>query len=169
MNLKEIAAELAALTVIKDAVKEATDELRTLAKDELINVGADMAKAVVDNQEVAKVSLITRDVDFVIADEQAFKQWVVDNFATEIETKVRESFKKRFIETLAITPDNTIFSTLNGEILDFIQLEHKAPYVSTRFSPGGREAVIQAMHDKRITSLPWLNAYVENVIRKEID
>lgn len=169
MNLKDIAVELAALTVIKDAVKEATDELRNLAKDELINVGADMTKAQIDNQEVAKISLITRDVEFIITDEQAFVKWVAENFATEIEQKVRDSFKKKFIETLAITPDNAIFSTLNGEFLNFIGIDHKAPYVSTRFAPGGREAVIQAMHDKRITTLPWLNAYVENVTRKEID
>lgn len=169
MNLKQIVTELAALTVIKDAVKEATDELRNLAKDELINVGADMTKAIVDNQEVAKVSLITRDVEFTITDEQAFLKWVIENFSTEIEQKVRDSFKKKFIETLAITPDNAIFSTLNGEFLSFVSLEHKEPYLSTRFAPGGREAVIQAIHDRRITTLPWLNAYVENVSRKEID
>ena len=169
MNLKQIVTELAALTVIKDAVKEATDELRNLAKDELINVGADMTKAIVDNQEVAKVSLITRDVEFTITDEQAFLKWVIENFSTEIEQKVRDSFKKKVIETLAITPDNAIFSTLNGEFLSFVSLEHKKPYVSTRFAPGGREAVIQAIHDRRITTLPWLNAYVENVSRKEID
>ena len=40
MNLKDIATELAALTVIKDAVVEATNELRELAKTELTNVGA---------------------------------------------------------------------------------------------------------------------------------
>lgn len=74
MNLKEIAAELAALTVIKDAVTEATNSLRELAKDELTNVGADMTKAVIDNQEVAKVTLVSRDVAFVITNESAFLQ-----------------------------------------------------------------------------------------------
>lgn len=169
MNLKEIAAELAALTVIKDAVKEATDELRRLASEELQNVGADMTKAVIDNQEVAKISLIARGVEVVITDEQAFTKWVSENFSTEIEQRVRESFKKKFIETLAITQDNTIFSTLNGEFVPFMGIEHKEPYVSTRFAPGGREAVMQAIHDKRVSSLPWLNAYVENQKLKEID
>jgi hypothetical protein len=169
MNLKEIAVELAALTVVKDAVKEATDELRRLASEELQNVGADMTKAIVDNQEVAKISLISKDVAFVITDEQAFTKWVLDNFATEIEQRVRESFKKKFIETLAITAENAVFSTLNGEFVPFIGLEYKAPYVSTRFATGGREAVMQALHDKRITGLPWLSAYVENQQRKEID
>ena len=169
MNLKEIAVELAALTVIKDAVKEATDEVRRWASEELQNVGADMTKAVVDNQEVAKISLITRDVAFVITDDQAFTNWVIENFSTEIEQRVRESFKKKFIETLAISSDNTVFSTLNGEFLPFVSIQFKEPYVSTRFAEGGREAVMQALHDKRITSLPWLSAYVENQQRKEID
>ena len=169
MNLKEIATELSALTVIKDAVKEATDELRRLASQELQNVGADMTKAVVDNQEVAKISLVSRDVAFIVTDEQAFTKWVLDNYATEIEQRVRESFKKKFLETLAITAENQVFSTLNGEFLNFIGLEYKEPYVSTRFAPGGREAVMQALHDKKITGLPWLSAYVENQQRKEID
>ena len=72
MNLKDIATELAALTVIKDAVVEATNELRELAKQELTNVGADMTKAIVDNQEVAKITLVTRDAAYVITDEKAF-------------------------------------------------------------------------------------------------
>ena len=93
----------------------------------------------------------------------------MENFATEIEQRVRDSFRKKFIETLAITPENSVFSTLNGEFLPFIALEFKEPYVSTRFAAGGREAVMQALHDKRITSLPWLSAYVENQQRKEID
>jgi hypothetical protein len=169
MNLKDIASELAALTIIKDAVNDATDQLRQLAKEELINVGADMTKAVIDNQEVAKISLVSRDVAFVIADEKAFVDYVAQNFATEIEQKVRDSFRKKFLESLAISANNDIFSTITGDLLPFMDLEHKPPYVSTRFAPGGREAVVQAMHDKRITTLPWLNNYVENVVRKEID
>ena len=65
MNLKDIASELAALTVIKDAVTEATNTLRELARDELTNVGADMTKAIIDNQEVAKITLVSRDVSCV--------------------------------------------------------------------------------------------------------
>lgn len=169
MNLKEIAAELAALTVIKDAVTEATNSLRELAKDELINVGADMTKAVIDNQEVAKVTLVSRDVAFVITNESAFLQWVNENFPTEIEPKVRDGFRKRYTETLAMTPDGKIFSTLNGEILDFMSIETKAPYVSTRFAPEGREIVLEAMREHRLTTLPWLNSYVETKRRTEIE
>jgi|APGre2960657373_1045057.scaffolds.fasta_scaffold03980_1 hypothetical protein len=169
MNLKEIAAELAALTVIKDAVSEATNYLRELAKDELTEVGADMTKAVIDNQEVAKITLVSRDVAFVINNETAFLHWVEENFSTEIEPKVRDSFRKRFTETLAMTPDSKIFSTLSGEILEFMSVETKAPYVSTRFAPEGREIVLEAMREHRLTTLPWLNSYVESKRRTEIE
>jgi len=169
MNLKEIAAELAALTVIKDAVTEATNHLRELAKDELTNVGADMTKAVVDNQEVAKITLVSRDMAFVITDEKALLTWVLENFSTETETKVRDSFRKKFIETLAITHENQIFSTLTGEVLSFVGLEQKPAYVSTRFAADGREVVLDAMREHRLTSLPWLNNYVESQRRKEIE
>jgi len=168
MNLKEIATELAALTVLKDAVKDATDELRRLAKDELLNVGADMTKAVVDNQEVAKISLISRDVDFVITDEKAFVQWVKENAPSEIEEKVRDSYKKVFMESLQMGANDGVYSLLNGLFIDFVQLVIKEPYVSTRFATGGRDIVVQALHDRRLTSLPWLNSYVQSA-RKELD
>jgi len=168
MNLKEIATELAALTVLKDAVKDATDELRRLAKDELLNVGADMTKAVVDNQEVAKISLISRDVDFVITDDKAFVQWVKENAPTEIEEKVRDSYKKVFMESLQMGANDSVYSILNGLLIDFVQLVIKEPYVSTRFATGGRDIVVQALHDRRLTSLPWLNSYVQSA-RKELD
>jgi len=168
MNLKEIATELAALTVLKDAVKDATDELRRLAKDELLNVGADMTKAVVDNQEVAKISLISRDVDFVITDEKAFVQWVKENAPSEIEEKVRDSYKKVFMESLQMGANDSVYSILNGLFIDFVQLVIKEPYVSTRFATGGRDIVVQALHDRRLTSLPWLNSYVQSA-RKELD
>ena len=169
MNLKEIATELAALTVLKDAVKEATDQLRELAKQELLNVGADMTKAVVDNQEVAKITLISRDYDFVITDDRAFIAWVRENAPSEIEERVRDSYKKVFLQSMEMGADNTIFSTINGTFIDFVQFVVKEPYVSTRFAPEGRAAVIQALHDRRLTSLSWLSSYVQDATRKEID
>jgi hypothetical protein len=169
VNLKDIAAELAALTVIKDAVTDATNNLRELAKDELTNVGADMTKAVIDNQEVAKVTLVSRDASFVVTDEKALLTWMTNNFPTEIEPKVRESFRKKFLETLAITPESQIFSTMTGEVLPFIGLDFKPPYVSTRFTPEGRAVVLDAIREHRVTSLPWLNTYVESQRLKEIE
>ena len=169
MNLKDIASELAALTVIKDAVTEATNTLRELARDELTNVGADMTKAIIHNQEVAKITLVSRDVSCVVTDEKALVTWITENFPSEIEPKVRDSFRKKFLETLAITPDNQVFSTMTGEVLPFIGLDIKAPYVSTRFSPEGRAAVLDAIREHRVTSLPWLNIYVESQRRKEIE
>jgi hypothetical protein len=169
MNLKEMAAELAALTVIKDAVKEATDALREQIKEELINVGADMTKATIDSNDVAKITLITKDVDFIITSENAFVTYVSQHSPDELVQKVRDSFKKVFLESLAIGDDGTIFSTMTGEVITFVQLQEKTPYVSTRFTTGGRESVIQAIHDKRVNSLSWLSGYVQNQIVKEID
>ena len=169
MNLKDIASELAALTVIKDAVIEATNNLRELAKDELTNVGADMTKAVIDNQEVAKVTLVSRDASFVVTDEKALVTWITLNFPSEIEPKVRDSFRKKFSETLAITPESQIFSTMTGEVLPFIKLDFQPPYVSTRFTPEGRAVVLDAIREHRVTSLPWLNMYVESQRLKEIE
>lgn len=169
MNLKDIATELAALTVLKDAVKEATEELRQLAKEELLNVGADMTKAIVDNQEVAKISLISRDADFVITDERAFIAWALENAPTEIEQKVRDSYKKVFMESLQMGANNDIYCTLNGSFIDFVQLVFKQPYVSTRFATGGRELVVEALQQRRLSALPWLDRVMQATDRKAID
>ena len=169
MNLKDIATELSALTVIKDAVVEATNELRELAKQELTNVGADMTKAIVDNQEVAKITLVTRDAAYVITDEKAFIEWIKLNFATELELKVRESFRKKLFETLAHTPEKQIFTTLTGEVLPFMGIDYKEPYVSTRFSSGGREIVVAAIKEGRAPSLPGLHFYMDYKKIKEIE
>lgn len=168
MNLKEIAAELALLTVLKDLVKEATEELRELAKNELLNVGADMTKAVVDNQEVAKITLISRDCDFVINDDRAFLTWVRLNAPTEIEERVRDSYRKVFLQSLIINENNAIFSTINGALIDFAQLIIKEPYVSTRFAPEGRAAVTESLHD-RMGAMNQLASFMQTAIQKEIE
>ena len=168
MNLKEIAAELALLTVLKDLVKEATEELRELAKNELLNVGADMTKAVVDNQEVAKITLISRDCDFVINDDRAFLTWVRLNAPTEIEERVRDSYRKVFLQSLIMNENNGIFSTINGALIDFAQLIIKEPYVSTRFAPEGRAAVTESLHD-RMGAMNQLASFMQTAIQKEIE
>lgn len=168
MNLKEIAAELVLLTVLKDLVKEATEELRELAKNELLNVGADMTKAVVDNQEVAKITLISRDCDFVINDDRAFLTWVRLNAPTEIEERVRDSYRKVFLQSLIINENNAIFSTINGALIDFAQLIIKEPYVSTRFAPEGRAAVTESLHD-RMGAMNQLASFMQTAIQKEIE
>lgn len=168
MNLKEIAAELALLTVLKDLVKEATEELRELAKNELLNVGADMTKAVVDNQEVAKITLISRDCDFVINDDRAFLTWVRLNAPTEIEERVRDSYRKVFLQSLIMNENNAIFSTINGALIDFAQLIIKEPYVSTRFAPEGRAAVTESLHD-RMGAMNQLASFMQTAIQKEIE
>jgi hypothetical protein len=58
---------------------------------------------------------------------------------------------------------------MTGEVLAFMGLDYKAPYVSTRFSSDGRETVLEAIRNHRVTTLPWLNFYVESQKLKEIE
>ncbi len=169
MNLKELATELAALTIIKDSVGRAVNDLRGIVQEELNNVGADMTKVIVDNQEVAKVTLVSRDASYVITDEKAFIEWIKLNFATELELKVRESFRKKFFESLANTSQQQIFSTLTGEVLPFIGIDSKEPYVSTRFSLNGRDLVVAAIKQNRMPNVASLNFYLDTYSLKEIE
>ena len=58
MNLRELAFQLSAITLISDAAKEAKDRLRREFAAALEEVGADAAKAVLEGEEIAKVSLV---------------------------------------------------------------------------------------------------------------
>lgn len=58
MNLRELAFKLSAITLIADAAKEAKDRLRGEFAAALEEVGADSAKAALEGEEIAKVSLI---------------------------------------------------------------------------------------------------------------
>jgi len=58
MNLRELAFQLSAITLIADAAKEAKDRLRRQFAQALEEVGADSAKAALEGEEIAKVSLI---------------------------------------------------------------------------------------------------------------
>ena len=71
MNLKELALQLSAITVIANAAKETKDRLRREFADALDAVGADSVKANLDGEEIAKVSLVTPKASPEIINEHA--------------------------------------------------------------------------------------------------
>ena len=88
MNLRELAFQLSAITLIADAAKEAKDRLRREFAAALDEVGADAAKAVLEGEEIAKVSLIHPKTSAEVLNEKAFVDWVKSNCP-----KVQERFE----------------------------------------------------------------------------
>ena len=76
MNLRELAFQLSAITLIADAAKEAKERLRREFATALEEVGADAAKAMLAGEEIAKVSLVHPKTSAQVISESAFISWV---------------------------------------------------------------------------------------------
>jgi hypothetical protein len=151
MNLRELAFQLSTVTLIADVAKEAKDRLRhefALALDE---VGADAAKAILEGEEIAKVSLIQPRSQAEIISEGAFLRWVKENYAFEIVESVRESFRKHLLESLENVDGRAIYPR-TGEVLDFIEFQSRDPYIKTRFTGRGRETLTDALRSGSLGS-----------------
>jgi aspartate carbamoyltransferase regulatory subunit len=143
MNLKELALQLSAITVIANAAKETKDRLRREFVDALDAVGADSVKANLDGEEIAKVSLVTPKATPEITNEYAFTEWVRSNYESEIVQSVRESFRKKILDDLKNVNGSAVHLD-TGEVLDFISYNSRDSYISTRFTESGRELITDA-------------------------
>ncbi|MEY3346650.1 MAG: hypothetical protein ACKN8W_02165 [Actinomycetales bacterium] len=143
MNLRELAFQLSAITLISDAAKEAKDRLRREFAAALDEVGADAAKAMLAGEEIAKVSLIQPKTSAEVLSEKALVEWVRANWDYEIVETVRDSFRKHILESVENVDGHAIYPR-TGEVLDFISFNSRDPYIATRFKDGGREALIEA-------------------------
>ena len=143
MNLKELALQLSAITVIANAAKETKDRLRREFADALDAVGADSVKANLDGEEIAKVSLVTPKASPEVINEYAFTEWVRANYESEIVQSVRESFRKKILDDLKNVNGDAIHLE-TGEVLDFIAFNSRDSYISTRFTETGRELITDA-------------------------
>ncbi len=159
LNLKELALQLSAVTVIADAAKETKDRLRAEFMARLEEVGADSAKAVFAGEEISKVSMVQPKASAVVLNEKAFLDWVSANWQNEIIATVRESFRKLILSQVELVDGKAIYSK-TGEVLDFITFEQRDAYVSTKFASAGREAIVNAFKSGELTPT--------NVLAKEL-
>mgnify|MGYP003352651671 CR=1 FL=1 len=83
-----------------DAAKEAKDRLRKEFAAALEAVGADAAKAILEGEEIAKVSLVQPRTTAEVLSEKAFVEWVRQKYEYEIIETVRESFRKHVLESV---------------------------------------------------------------------
>ncbi len=143
MNLRELAFQLSAITLIADAAKEAKDRLRREFAQALEEVGADSAKAALEGEEIAKVSLIQPRTSPEVIHEKAFVDWVKSHYEFEIVESVRESFRKHVMDSVENVDGKAIYKR-TGEVLDFITFNSRDAYIATRFLDGGREVLTEA-------------------------
>jgi ribosomal protein S16 len=163
VNLRELALRLSAITVIADAAKDAKDQLRAQYADALNEIGADSAKALVDGTEVAKVSLVSPKPSPIVINEDSFLKWVEENAdASNIVRTIRDSYRKHVLDNIVEIDGKAVYAT-TGEVVDFVIMKSRESYVSTRFSTGGRDVIVEAIRNHTIdmTSLIDVSAPAE--------
>lgn len=148
-NLRDLAFEVAALTTLVDYLDEKKDQLKAEFAVAAAEAGADASKALLDGEEVAKISVILPKLKVQVIDEQAFFHHIKTFQPHEIHEVIRDSFRKVFLERLAPHEDGAI-DPWSGEIIDFVRFVDSKGYISTRFQPEGRNKIINAFKDQQI-------------------
>lgn len=146
MSLRDLATQLAVLTVVEDAVKERKDALRAAVRDALDEAGADATRAELNDERIAKVSLVSPQLKAIVGNEADFLAWVEENYPHEVVTTktVRSSFKEAILKKFLLNGEDVIhFET--GELVPGMKTARGSAYVSTRFESEGREKVLDAL------------------------
>jgi hypothetical protein len=134
--LKADAMQVAALKTLVDEIAKFDKPARAKLLADMQEIGAEKITAELpDGTVVASVSVAGgQGVKAFVTDDRAFLAWVKDNRPTEVEERVSDAFKKRFLDDLAKT----------GETVPGVDLTDARPYISTRFKPEGRDAIAAA-------------------------
>lgn len=135
-KLKTQATRVAVLKTLADKVAEVDKQARAELLATMQEIGAEKVTAELpDGTGVASVSLAGgKGARAAVVDDRAFLAWVKANHPTEIEERVSDAFKKRFLDELA----------QNGEEVPGVELGTARPYLSNRFKTGGKDAIAAA-------------------------
>lgn len=146
MNPRDTALALAITTVIADVAKDQKEALRAELLASLEELGVDAVRAELPGEiRVAKTSIVAPSRKPFVADESSLVDYVAINNPQEVVQRVRDSFKRVFLERLVEGPNGEAVDPDTGEIVPGVLFSASAPYVSTRFDKGGREAVVDAI------------------------
>lgn len=148
-DLKRLALELAAASVISEAAKAAKDRIRAEFYDELKAVGADTVKAKLGDDDIAKVVLIEPKVKANVFNEDAFAAFVEQIEPHSIVTRVREQAKIRILDDIEEHAGQAVHKP-TGMIVEGIVFESRDPFVQTKFTTDGKERMVQAFRNNQI-------------------
>ena len=143
---RQLAIELAIISVVMDRAKEIKDELRAQLLETLETVGADSAAAQLpDGTKIAKVGIVASKDKPSILNEQAFTAHVEKERPDEIVKRIREGFKKAYLETLRPTDEGEAFDPATGEIVPGVIFSQSTAYPTLRFEKEGRAIIISQL------------------------
>jgi hypothetical protein len=150
-DLKRLALELAAASVIAEAAKDAKDRLRAEFYDAMANTGADAVKAKLGDEDIAKCVLIEPEAKATVFNEDAFAQFVESIEPHSIVSRVREQAQIRILADIE-EHDGQAIHKPTGQIVEGIQFVSRIPFVQTKFTSEGKERLIEAFRSNQIAT-----------------
>jgi acyl-CoA hydrolase len=142
VSLKDKALRAAVLKALVDLVKDESDQARVELHEALDDTGAASVKVTLPSGEhVATVTLAGGKPTARVTDERAFLSWVQANHPSEVEQRVRDTYRKRLLDHAAQAKAPV---DENGEVVPGVEITTGTAYVSQRFATGGRDAIASA-------------------------
>jgi hypothetical protein len=150
-NPRDLALELAVVTLVADMATEYKDNLRSTIATTLDDAGADSTRAEVDGERIAKVALVQPKARAVVSDEEALTRHVATSRPDEVIQRVRESYRKALLDSLVEGPDGQAVDPSTGEVVPGVAFRMGSPYISTRFEKTGRDILADAIRNGTVT------------------
>ena len=144
MNLKDLTLPLPVLKVLADEIAAQLAAAKEAAKAGFLDTGATQVAAdLPDGTRVATVTLAgAAKKSASVTSPLALLDWVRDNHPGELAEVIRDSYLKKLLETAA--SEGRAVDPVTGELVPGITVSDANAYLSVRFKPGGREAVVDA-------------------------
>lgn len=162
--MKEANLRLAVLTALRDAIDKEVEFLRQDATAAIKQANESLGVKSLEvslpgGKVVAALSLAAPDPSPSVHDEQAFAEWVSAGYPTEVVPTVRPAFKKSLLGRLEVAGDGAV-DPETGEVVPGVGVRERAPYVTLRFKPGGRDDIAVAWRNKTLPEsvLPQLDS-----------
>lgn len=144
MNLRSITLQAAVLKVLADEIDNRLAAAKEAGKAAFAEAGATAAVPELgDGTKVATATLAGGDSKSAsVTNDAALLAWVAEHHPEEIVSAIRDNYKKKLLD--AAKKAGRGVDPATGELVPGITVGPSTPYVSLRFKPGGRDAVIAA-------------------------
>jgi hypothetical protein len=144
VNLKELTLRAAVLKVLADEVDGRLAAAKEAARAAFRETGTSQAvPELADGTKVATASLAgDGGKSASVTNDAALLAWVAEHHPEEIVSAIRDNYKKKLLD--AAKEAGRGVDPATGEVVPGITVGPSTPYVSLRFRPGGRDAVIAA-------------------------
>lgn len=168
MDMPDLALREVALKTLADAINDELKEVKAQMQQQLESTGASRVDAKLpDGTKVATISRPSPSMEARVVDEEAFRQWVVQNVKSEttsrVVTEVRAAYQKALLAEMTAAGAPVWANRVTGEIhtVPGVQiLPKRSTTHSVRPTTGGREAIAEAWRSGALAhlDLPQLGA-----------